>query len=94
MIDVPGWVNVERAEECGLTPRMQDVLVHLACGMTYAQTGQALHLAEDTIRKHVKRMLVLVKARNATEAVALAYDCGVLRTAVEREWRTKMGLAA
>ena len=73
---------------------MQDILVHLASGMTYAQTGRSLGLAEETIRKHVKRMLVLVKARNSTEVVALAYDCGVLRTAVEREWRARMGLAA
>ena len=94
MIGAPQWIDVARARECGLTDRMQDILVHLARGMTYAQTGQALHLAEDTIRAHVWRMLVLVSARNATEAVALAYDCGVLRTAVEREWRARMGLVA
>jgi DNA-binding NarL/FixJ family response regulator len=94
VIGAPGWVDVDKARQYGLTPRMQDILTHLATGHTYAQTGRSLGLAEDTIRKHVKKMLRLVNARNSLNAVAIAYDAGVLRTAVEREWRTKMGLAA
>jgi DNA-binding NarL/FixJ family response regulator len=94
VIGPTGWVDVDKARQYGLTDRMQDILVHLASGMTYAQTGRSLNLAEDTIRKHVKKMLRLVNARNSLEVIALSYDAGVLRTAVEREWRAKMGLAA
>lgn len=94
MIGPAEWVDVDKARQYGLTPRMQDILTHLATGHTYAQTGRSLGLAEDTIRSHVKKMLRLVNARNSLEVVALSYDAGVLRTAVEREWRTKMVLAA
>jgi len=87
-----GLVNVERARECGLTDRMQDILVHFA-----AATPTPKPRSPAPLRGHrpLPREADVGAGQRPqrTEAVALAYDSGVLRTAVEREWR-QIGLVA
>lgn len=66
----------------------------MARGFTYHQIAGLLGMTPNGVHTRVGSLLRVLGARSQAEAVALAYDSGVLRTAVEREWRARMGLAA
>lgn len=94
MIGPPGWVDTDRATERGLTPNHVQVLTGVARGFTYRQIAGQLRVSSHTVHTRVGALLRVMGARSQAEAVALCYDAGILRTAVEREWRARMGLAA
>lgn len=54
------------------------MLFALADGLTNQEIGDDLFISVDTVKSHVKSMLVKVGARNRTHAVALAYHRGLL----------------
>lgn len=98
MIDIPDWVDHDLAAANGITPQWIDVLRYMAIGHTNAQIGAALHLPEDTVKSRITVMLRHMQARHRAEAVALAYDWGILRNAAMRAelhtWRTRLGVAS
>jgi DNA-binding CsgD family transcriptional regulator len=66
---------------CGgehLTPREIDVLVRIAAGMRASQIASCLYISRRTVEYHIARMLRLIGAENATQAVSWCYAVGVL----------------
>lgn len=56
-----------------LTPRETEVLELLGQGMTNKQIGEALHLAEKTIKHHMTNILQKLHVRTRTEAALLTH---------------------
>ncbi|MFQ5880619.1 MAG: response regulator, partial [Dehalococcoidia bacterium] len=63
----------------GLTSRELEVLRLLAQGNTNKEIGEALYLAEITIKKHVQNIMAKLKASDRTQAAVKAYRHGLLR---------------
>ncbi|MET7796751.1 response regulator transcription factor [Streptomyces decoyicus] len=62
-----------------LTSRENDVLLLLAAGMTNKQIGSTLHIAENTVKKHVHRAMIKLSAANRVEAALLVSQHGPKR---------------
>jgi DNA-binding CsgD family transcriptional regulator len=55
-----------------LTPRQFEILQLIAIGTTTAEIAQTLHLSRETVRNHVRAVLVKLNAKSRLEAVAIA----------------------
>lgn len=64
-----------------LTPREMAVLEQVALGRTNRQVGEALFISEKTVSVHVSRVMAKLSASSRTEAVAIAYQRGLLAEA-------------
>jgi DNA-binding NarL/FixJ family response regulator len=62
-----------------LTPREQDVLALVAMGLTYAEIGRRLRIAQRTARSHVVAIQHKLRAANNAQVVDRAYRLGLLR---------------
>jgi len=60
-----------------ITPREQAVLRHLALGKTNLEIGEALGIAETTVKTHLKNVLQKLHVRNRLEAALLALQQGL-----------------
>lgn len=56
-----------------LSGREQQVLELTAEGLTNAEIGQRLFLAEETVKSHLRHLLAKLQARNRAHAVALGF---------------------
>jgi PAS domain S-box-containing protein len=61
-----------------LTPRQHQVLHLLARGHSTEQIANELHLAVETVRNHVRRLLRALDAHSRLEAIAIAHRDGLL----------------
>ena len=61
-----------------ITAREREVLALVAAGHSTAEIAGVLWITEDTVRTHVKRILVRLDARTRAHAVAIAYREGLL----------------
>lgn len=61
-----------------LTPRERAVLELVAQGHTNRKAGEQLYISEKTVSVHISRILAKLGAGSRTEAVALAYQRGLL----------------
>ncbi|QWF77512.1 helix-turn-helix transcriptional regulator [Amycolatopsis sp. CA-230715] len=61
-----------------LTSRERAVLEQVALGRTNRQVGEELYISEKTVSVHVSRVLSKLKVSNRAEAVAVAYERGLL----------------
>ncbi len=61
-----------------LTGRELEVLRLMAEGMSNEQIGNELYIADNTVKTHVKRVLMKLDARDRTQAVVLAYQGGLM----------------
>jgi DNA-binding NarL/FixJ family response regulator len=68
-----------RPQRRTFTPRELDVLDLLRRGMSNRDIGLALGVSENTAKTHVKALFLKLEAADRAEAVARAYDRGLLR---------------
>lgn len=64
--------------DAGLTSRELDVLAQLSLGATNGEIAETLFIAENTVKNHVRSILLKLSARSRTEAVVLAHRRGLL----------------
>ncbi|ASO19357.1 DNA-binding NarL/FixJ family response regulator [Actinoalloteichus hoggarensis] len=62
-----------------LTPRETEVLRLLAAGLNNAEIAGRLFLGVETVKTHVRAVLVKLDARDRTQAVIAAYETGLVR---------------
>ena len=62
-----------------LTARELDVLKHLAKGLQRDQIAAALGIGPESVKTHLKGIMVKLHAPNATSAVGRAFELGILR---------------
>ncbi len=67
-----------RAQPNPLTDRERDVLERVALGRTNRQVGEELYISEKTVSVHLSRVMAKLGASRRAEAVAIAYDRGLL----------------
>jgi DNA-binding CsgD family transcriptional regulator/tetratricopeptide (TPR) repeat protein len=60
------------------TPRERSVLRLVALGRTNRQVGEELYISEKTVSVHLSRIMAKLGAARRTEAVAMAYERGLL----------------
>lgn len=68
----------EREPEFGLTQRELEVLRLLAAGRRPAQIASELVIAPKTVAAHVQRILTKLRVNSRVQAVALAYESGLV----------------
>ncbi|MFC0431376.1 helix-turn-helix transcriptional regulator [Kutzneria buriramensis] len=61
-----------------LTPRERSVLALVAMGRTNREVGEELFISEKTVSVHLSRVMAKLGASRRAEAVATAYDRGLL----------------
>ncbi len=62
----------------GLTPRQTEILSLVAQGLTYKEIGDAVCLAERTIKYHMSQILERLHVRNRAQAIAYAKKSGYI----------------
>jgi DNA-binding CsgD family transcriptional regulator len=70
-----------REELDPFTPRERSVLGLVALGRTNRQVGEELYISEKTVSVHLSRIMAKLGATRRAEAVAIAYDKGLLEQA-------------
>jgi DNA-binding CsgD family transcriptional regulator len=60
-----------------ITAREREVLELVAEGYSTAEIARLLWITEDTVRTHIKRMLLRLNARTRAQAVAIAFREGL-----------------
>ncbi|MET7994235.1 AAA family ATPase [Amycolatopsis sp. NPDC005232] len=68
-----------------LTDRERDVLERVALGRTNRQVGEELYISEKTVSVHLSRVMAKLGASRRAEAVAIAYDRGLLTTPATKD---------
>jgi two-component system nitrate/nitrite response regulator NarL len=61
-----------------LTKREYQILSLVAQGKSNKEIGQALKVAENTVKKHVQNMLAKLDLKDRTQAAIFAYNTGVV----------------
>jgi DNA-binding NarL/FixJ family response regulator len=61
-----------------LSPREIDVLRFLVQGISNKEIARALHVAEETIKSHVRHILAKLGAQSRTQAVLMAIKLGIV----------------
>lgn len=61
-----------------LTGREQEVLALVCEGLPNAEIGERLHLAESTVKTHVKSLLIKTGCTNRVELIVLAFRSGLV----------------
>jgi DNA-binding CsgD family transcriptional regulator len=98
-----GVVEMNRTDELGrsnpgvaasnrrLTPRELDVLELVAEGYSTAEIARELWITADTVRTHIKRMMVRLDARTRAHVVAIAFREGLWAASIRTEGGDDLG---
>ena len=65
--------------EESLTPREIEVLQHVSAGERNREIGELLSISEDTVKVHVKSIMEKLRAKDRTQAIAIAVRRGIIR---------------
>jgi len=77
-IAIPSNDEAQSAEAEKLSPRQLDVLRLLVRGKSTSQIADELHLAPETVRNHIRRLLKTLGARSRLEAALIALRHGLV----------------
>jgi DNA-binding NarL/FixJ family response regulator len=66
------------AAERTLTPREREVLEHAALGKSNRQIGEALDIAEQTVKNHLNNAMRKLSLHDRTHAVVFAIGSGLI----------------
>lgn len=55
-----------------------EIFIEVALGKSNTEIATELHLSENTVKTHVKRILAKLELRDRVQAVILAYDSGIV----------------
>ena len=80
--DVVSALAAHRGEE-SLSAREVEVLTLVAAGNSNREIGARLHVTEETVKAHMKRLSAKLGANDRTHAVTLALARGILPTVGE-----------
>jgi DNA-binding NarL/FixJ family response regulator len=69
------------AEIAALTPKEREVLACLALGLSNAEVAERLFISINTVRTHLNRVMMKLGVREKAQAVAAAYQTGLVRPA-------------
>ena len=61
-----------------LSPRETEVLQQMATAATYREIGERLHIGEETVRTHVKRIFTKLGESSRTQTVVAALRLGLI----------------
>jgi DNA-binding NarL/FixJ family response regulator len=71
--------KMRRPTQAPLTARELDVLYAVADGLTNAEIGSRLVIAEATVKTHLLRLFAKLDVNDRTHAVVVAMERGMLR---------------
>jgi DNA-binding NarL/FixJ family response regulator len=66
-----------------LTPREREVLILIAHGLSNADVARRLFISEATVKTHLARIMMKLGVREKAQAVAAAYQSGLVRFPAE-----------
>jgi DNA-binding NarL/FixJ family response regulator len=79
---LPPEVAAQLSEYIGeenLTPREVEVLQQVSGGNRNREIGEYLVISEDTVKVHLRRIMDKLRARDRTQAIAIAVRRGIIR---------------
>lgn len=63
-----------------ITPREQQILYLVACGMSNREIAVRTGLSEETVKTHVSNMMAKLSRANRAALVTYGFEAGILRT--------------
>lgn len=81
MLDEFAGLLRQRREQAdtGLTPRETEVLQLVSQGRSNREISASLHISENTVKNHMRRLMEKLGAASRTEAVAVAARSGMIQ---------------
>lgn len=70
-----------------LTEREHQMLLGIVAGLTNGQIGRQHHLAEDTVKKHIRHLFRKLGVSSRTQAALVAYEQGLIGQSATRAAR-------
>ena len=78
--------NGRLGQEIKLIIREQEILRHVARGLSNAELAEALVVSENTVKTHIKNILGKLHMKNRSEAATYAARIGLTQPSVEDKW--------
>jgi len=70
--------DARAARDAGVTPREEQVLRHVAFGLSNDEIARSLQISVETVKEHVQNLLRKLAVRDRTQAAVWAVKVGVI----------------